>query len=81
MVSGVLAMPCTAGPRSTLTELSLAEQCVDNFSRGWVNLACLPELTQMVSSNIEQAGFYSRGAAQPPQQTANRSTSSRSTAD
>ena len=34
-----------------------------------MNLAGLPELTQMVGLDFEQAGFHGRGAAQPPQQT------------
>jgi hypothetical protein len=35
----------------------------------------------MVCLNFEQAGFYGRGAAQPPQEAGEPSTNSRSTAD
>ena len=59
----------------------LPEQRIDDLSGSRVKLAGLPELTQMVSLNFEQVGFHSCRAAQSPPQMANRSTSSRSTAD
>jgi hypothetical protein len=32
-----------------------------------MNFAGLPEITQMVSLDFEQASFHDRGTAQPPQ--------------
>src|SRR5260370_25752367 len=40
------------------------EPCIDNFLRLCLSLAALPELTQIGSLDVEQAGLDCRGAAQ-----------------
>ena len=59
-VSVPFVIPCDA--RIETDRISPPEQRMDNFSRGRVNLAGLPEPTQMVSLDFEQAGFHCRGA-------------------
>ena len=61
------AVRCSIGVG--IDRISPPEPCIDNFLRLWLSLAALPELTQMVSLDFEQAGFHCRGAPQSPQQT------------
>ena len=42
--------------------------CIDNFLRLWLSLVALPDLTQMISLDFEQAGLNCRGVPQSPQQ-------------
>jgi hypothetical protein len=42
--------------------VDLPKQLMDDFARCWESWAGLPKFLEMVGLNLEQAGFYGRGA-------------------
>ena len=60
------AVRCSIGVG--IDRITRPEPCVDNFLRLRLCLAALPELTQTISLDFEQAGFHCPGAPQSPQQ-------------